>query len=114
MTDYRFQRVARTPYSEQYAVLDGAEGIGRLDLHFTASDTYATLAVSSALDETAIEELIETIDAELVASADPHREDFVINVWRGEDYGTFAEDPSLGAGEDDEGNDAGGETGRVS
>jgi len=44
------------------------------------------------MDDNAIEELIGEIDERLVLSADPEREDFIVTVWKGEEFGVFAED----------------------
>jgi hypothetical protein len=99
VADYRFVREARTPYSESYAIEDAEHALGRVDLHFTSSTTYATLAVHESLGDEAIQELIAEIDDNLVMSADPYREDLIVTVWRGEEVGVFADDSAL---EDDE------------
>ncbi len=92
MLDYRFERVARTPHSEQWAIETADRPVGRIDLHFTNSKTYGTLVVQNFLADDEIEELLADIDERLVTTADEYREDFVVSVWRGEDLGTFAED----------------------
>ncbi|MSQ31235.1 MAG: hypothetical protein EXR64_04305 [Dehalococcoidia bacterium] len=101
MTDYHFERVARTPQSESWRVETDAAAIGRVDLHFTDAKAYGTLVVHSSLPEAEIEALISEIDARLVSTADEYREDFVVTVWRGEEFGTFSEDDD-DAFEDDE------------
>lgn len=93
MLDYRFERVSRTAQSEQYLVETAQHSVGRLDLHFTNAKAYGTLIVHVSLPEEEIEDLISVIDDRLVCSADEYREDFVITVWRGEEYGTFSEEP---------------------
>ena len=91
---YSFERIARTPHSEQWRI-DGETGaIGRVDLHFTGAKTYGTIAVNTSLPEEEIEELIADIDARLVSTADEYREDFVVTVWRGVEFGTYSEDGS--------------------
>lgn len=92
MDEYRFEREARTPQSEQWAIETADHSIGRLDVHFTSSVTYATLAVHTSVDDEAVQELIAEIDERIVSSADPYREDFVVTVWRGEQAGVFAEE----------------------
>ncbi len=92
MADYSFERIARTAQSEAYRIETDTAAIGRVDLHFTDAKTYGTLVVHAALPEDEIEELISEIDARLVSTADEYREDFVVNVWRGEEFGTFSED----------------------
>ena len=51
MTDYNFEREARTPYSEAYTIDDGEHSLGRVDIHYTASATFATLAIHHSLAE---------------------------------------------------------------
>ncbi len=90
---WRFERESRTPHSEQWAIETDDFAIGHVDLHFTSSRTFGTIAVHSSVDEATIEELIAEVDERLVLTADPERDDFVVTVWRGESYGTFSEDP---------------------
>ena len=65
-------------------------------MHFTSSVTHATLNVHRTLSDDAILELVEEIDAHIVSSADPYREDFVVTVWRGEEVGVFGDDDGRG------------------
>lgn len=92
MADYRFEREARTPHSEQWTIQDGDAIAGRVDVHFTSSVTFATLSVATSVDDEAVQDLIGEIDDRIVTTADPYREDFVVTVWRGEQIGVFAED----------------------
>ncbi len=92
MADYRFEREARTPYSEQWSIEDGETVVGRVDVHFTSSVTFATLSVAKSVSDEGVQDLIGEIDDRIVTSADPYREDFVVTVWRGEQVGVFAED----------------------
>lgn len=91
MLDYRFERVARTPHSEQWVIETADRPVGRIDLHFTNAKTYGTLVVQQYLVDDEIEELLAAIDERLVTTADEYREDFVVSVWRGDDLGVFAE-----------------------
>lgn len=108
VAEYRFVREARTPQSESYTIEDNEHALGRVDLHFTSSTTYGTLAVHQSVDDAAVEQLIAQIDDDLVLSADPYREDLIMTVWRGEEVGVFADDSADGAIED-EGEDDGAE-----
>ena len=104
MANYRFAREARTPYSEVYAIDDGQHSLGRVDVHFTASATHATLVVHHSLTEEIVHDLLAEIDDQIVTSADPYREDLVVTVWRGEEVGVFADESGLeGEDFDDEG-----------
>ncbi len=98
---YRFEREARTPHSESYAIEDEQHSLGRVDLHFTSSVAYATLAVHESLDDEAVQRLIAEIDERLVTSADPYREDFIVTVWRGREAGTFADEADFEEGDPD-------------
>ena len=92
MTDYRFEREARTPYSEVYTIDDGEHSLGRVDIHYTGAATYATLSVHQTLEEDGVQALIAAIDERIVSTADPYREDFIVTVWRGEEFGVFADE----------------------
>ena len=90
---YRFEREARTPYSEVFVIeTDEGDEIGRVDLHFTPSVAYATLCVTEGRDEDAIQELIAEIDERLVMTTDPYREDFVVTVWTGRESGVYSDE----------------------
>ena len=103
MADYRFAREARTPYSEVYVIDDGQHSLGRVDVHYTASATHATLIVHHSLGEELVQSLLEAIEEQIVSSADPYREDLVVTVWRGEEVGVFADEGALD--DDDDGRD---------
>ena len=101
MPAYHFERIARTPYSEQWRIETETHAVGRVDLHFTDAKTYGTLAVHTSVLDDEIEDLIAEVDARLVSTADEYREDFVVTVWRGVEFGTYSEDAPHDA-EDDE------------
>lgn len=93
MSDYTFEREARTPYSESYTIDESGEPVGRVDLHFTPSSiVYATLCVPQGFDENDIQDVIGEIDERLVLSTDAYRDDFVVTVWRGTQSGVFSEE----------------------
>jgi hypothetical protein len=97
---YRFEREARTPYSEVFVIEnDDGEDVGRVDLHFTPSLAYATLCVNEGLEEDDVQDLIAQIDERLVMSTDPYREDFVVTVWTGRESGVYSDEDQ---GDDDE------------
>jgi hypothetical protein len=100
---YRFEREARTPYSEVFIIENEAgEDLGRVDLHFTPSVTYATLCVGETLDEDSIQDLIAQIDERLVMTTDPYREDFVVTVWTGRESGVYSDEDLDEEDEDEE------------
>ena len=97
MTDYRFERECRTPYSEAYVIAVGEEQmVGRIDLHFTSSIVNATLCVGENLTAEEVRELINVIDEELVLSSDVPREDFIVTVYQGRESGIFSDEEYLG------------------
>jgi len=97
MTEYRFERECRTPYSEAYIITVGEEQIvGRVDLHFTPTIVNANICVGENLTAEEIRELINIIDEELVLSSDVPREDFIVNVHQGREAGIFSDEEYLG------------------
>lgn len=102
MAEYTFEREARTPYSEVFTI-EGENGsdIGRVDLHYTPTVTYATLAVTESLTEEDIQDLIAQIDERLVMTCDPYREDFIVTVWTGRETGVYSDEDN----EDDDSDD---------
>ena len=100
MADYYFERECRTPYSEAYNILEEEAPVGRLDLHFTSSIVHATLCVVESLTRESIEELVQTIDEELLDVAGLAREEFVVHVHQGRDMGVYS---NHGFGENGEG-----------
>jgi hypothetical protein len=106
MAEYTFERECRTPHSECFSIeSESGDDVGRVDLHFSSSVVYATLAVSEALTEDDVQELIGQIDERLVMTADPYREDFIVTVWTGHESGVYSdEDDEDDDSEDDEEN----------
>lgn len=102
---FNFEREARTASSESYIIEMGDDEVGRVDLHFTSSVIYATLAVVESLTEDEIRSLVSEIDERLVLSTDPFREDFMVTVWTGREYGNYSdEDFDDELDQDDDGN----------
>lgn len=101
MAGYRFERECRTPNSEVYLVTTDNEHLGRVDIHFTPSIVYATLCVGGNITTDEIQDLIDTIDEELVMSADVARDDFIVTVYQGREVGIFS-DEEFGEEEEDE------------
>ena len=98
---YHFERLARTPQSEQWRSESDTSAIGRVDLHFTGAKVYGTLVVHTSVADEEVEELIADIDARLVSTADEYREDFVVTVWRGTEFGTYSEDEAADFDDDE-------------
>ena len=92
MADYRFERECRTPSSEAYLIAAEDEQVGRVDIHFTSSIVYATLCVGEKMTQDEIQDLIDTIDEDLVMSADVARDDFIVTVYQGREAGVFSDE----------------------
>ena len=91
MADYYFERDCRTPYSEAYAILETENSVGRVDLHYTPTAVHATLCVLESLTQEDVQELIETIDEELVDVVGVTREEFIVHVYQGRETGVFSD-----------------------
>ena len=92
MPDYRFDRECRTPYSEAYIITSGEDWVGKVDLHFTSTEVRSTLCVGENMTTDEIRELIDTIDDELILSADVARDDFIVTVYQGREAGVFSDE----------------------
>ena len=93
MDTITFERQFRTPTSEGYSLKGGnGDKVGRVDLHFAADVVYATLIVEVDVSEDDVLDLIEQVDEELVLTADVHRDDFLVSVFRGKDLGFYSDD----------------------
>ena len=91
MANYNFERECRTPYSECYTIIEeGGAAIGRLDLHFTYNVVHATLCVEESLTQESIQELIETVDEDLIDAVGVNRDEFIVHVHQGRDVGVFS------------------------
>ena len=91
MADYYFERECRTPNSEAYNILQDDVPIGRLDVHFTPSLVHGTLCIAESLTREMIEELIQTIDEELLDVVGVTREEFIVHVHQGRDVGVYSD-----------------------
>lgn len=98
MADYYFERDCRTPYSESYAILDDDQAIGRIDLHFAGNLVHGTLSIPERYTQEAIQELIETIDEDLLDSVGITRDEFVVHVFQGKEVGVFSDNDLGGEG----------------
>lgn len=92
MADYDFERQCRTPYSEAYIILEGEERVGRVDLHFTHMAVEALLCIVEDFPTEDIQDLIDTIDEELVLPAGVARDDFIVTVFRGQEVGVYSDE----------------------
>jgi hypothetical protein len=92
MAEYQFERECRTAHSEAYLIVSGDEQMGKVDIHFTPSIVYATLCVGENITQDGIQDLIDTIDEDLVMSANVARDDFIVTVYQGREVGVFSDE----------------------
>jgi hypothetical protein len=85
-----------------YTIDDGEHSLGRVDVHYTASATFATLAIHHSLGEDQVQELLAALDERIVSTADPYREDLIVTVWKGEEIGVFADDSDFDDDDDED------------
>ena len=91
MGDYYFERDCRTPNSESYTILDDEHPVGRVDLHYAPTIVHGTLFVLESLTQDEIQELIETIDEDLVDVVGVSREEFIVHVYQGREMGVYSD-----------------------
>lgn len=87
-----YHRQSRTASSEQYQLMDGEQRLAHLDLHFGASEVFATLVLDRELSEEETLQLIEQIDEDLVLSGEVARDDFFVRVYVGREVGLYTDE----------------------
>lgn len=92
MAEFDFEREVRTPYSEAYTILEDDQPVGRVDIHFTLSVVHVTLAVDESLTQESVQELINSIDDELIDAVGINREELIIHVFQGRETGVFTDE----------------------
>jgi hypothetical protein len=90
MSRFDFERECRTPQSECYTVLEDDNAVGRVDIHFTDSVIHASLYIAESLTTDAIQDLIDTMDQELMDSVGIARQEVIVHVHQGRDLGVFS------------------------
>lgn len=92
MEDLHYDRICRTSRSESYLISQGDEPIARVELHYAHSVVYGLLVIEKGVDqigEQQIAELRNHIDMDLVETADMPREDFILTIYYGSEFGTY-------------------------
>ena len=90
MAKFSFERECRTAFSECHTVLDGEEAIGRVDIHFADTVVHATLSIAETLTTEDIQDLIDTIDEDLLDAVGVTRHEVIVHVHQGQDLGVFS------------------------
>lgn len=90
MARFYFERECRTANSECYTVLRDDNAEGRVDIHFADTMVHATLSIAESLTNDEIQDLVDTIDEELIDSAAIARQEVIVHVHQGRDLGVFS------------------------
>ena len=96
MADFTFEREVRTPYSEAYTIQEDGRQVGRVDIHFAHDMVHVAVAVDESLTQETIQEIIDTIDEDLVDAVGISREGFVVHVFQGRETGVFSDNNGFG------------------
>jgi hypothetical protein len=100
VSDFTFEREVRTPYSEAYTIRENDRPVGRVDIHFADGLVHLAVAVDESLTQDAIQEIIDTVDEDMVDAVGISREGFVVHVFQGRETGVFSDDELNGHGND--------------
>jgi hypothetical protein len=90
--DFSFEREVRTPYSEAYTIREDDRPVGRVDIHFANGVVHLSVAVDESLTQDAIQEIIDTVDEDMVDAVGIDRDGFVVHVFQGRETGVFSDD----------------------
>ena len=100
MSDFSFEREVRTPYSEAYTIRENDRPVGRVDIHFAGGLVHLSVAVDESLTQDAIQEIIDTVDEDMVDAVGISREGFVVHVFQGRETGVFSDEGLTDNGDD--------------
>ncbi len=89
-SNFYFERECRTPSSECYTILSGEEPVGRVDVHFAETVVHATMNVAESLTAEEIQDLVDTVDEEIVSSVGINRQEVIVHVHQGRDLGVYS------------------------
>ena len=92
MANFSFEREVRTPYSEAYTIMEDDRPVGRVDIHFADGVVHLAVAVDESLTQDAIQEIIDTVDEDMVDAVGIAREGFVVHVFQGRETGVFTDE----------------------
>jgi hypothetical protein len=92
LPEFKFEREVRTPYSEAYTIHEGDRPVGRVDIHFADGMVHLAVAVDESLTQDAIQDIIDTVDEDLVDAVGISREGFIVHVFQGRETGVFSDE----------------------
>lgn len=92
-TGYKLVRLIRTPSSEVYLLWDDGARVGQVDVHYAEGLVHCTIILEQELSTEAIESLVAQLDDDVVSSYLPdfEREDFLVNVFSGEEILSYSD-----------------------
>ena len=88
MSRFEFERECRTPYSECYTVLRDEDTVAGWTSTCRGM-VHSTLNASDVLSNDDIQDLIDTVDADLIGPVASSRQDVIVHVHQGRDLGAF-------------------------
>lgn len=92
MADLRFEREVRTPYSEAYLVMEQERQVGRVDIHFTPEMVHVAVSVDESLTQETVQQIIDTVDEDLVDAVGINRGNFVVHIFQGRETGVLSDE----------------------
>ncbi|MDA0262997.1 MAG: hypothetical protein O3A93_01790 [Chloroflexi bacterium] len=92
MADLSFEREVRTPYSEAYLVMEADRQVGRVDIHFTSEMVHAAVSVDESLTQETIQQIIDTVDEDIIDAVGVNRGNFVVHVFQGRETAVFGDE----------------------
>ena len=92
MAELKFEREVRTPYSEAYLVMELDRQVGRVDIHFTSEMVHVAVSVDESLTQETVQQIIDTIDEDLVDAVGIARGNFVVHIFQGRETGVLSDE----------------------
>ena len=91
-SQFRLSRNVRTVASEIYVIWDNETRVGQLHLHYAHDTIHAAVLLEVDLSVKEEEDLLETIDEDVVSSYLPsfEREDLLVTLFRAEELSSFS------------------------
>jgi Ca2+-binding EF-hand superfamily protein len=92
LANLRFEREVRTPYSEAYLVMEQERQVGRVDIHFTPEMVHVAVSVDESLTQETVQQIIDTVDEDLVDAVGINRGNFVVHIFQGRETGVLSDE----------------------
>ena len=92
MAALRLEREVRTPYSEAYLVMEQGRQVGRVDIRFTPEMVNVAVSVDESLTQETVQQIIDTVDEDLVDAVGINRGNFVVHIFQGRENGVLSDD----------------------